>query len=281
MQLSRYGLQTLLFEEQVLGGLLKNANLVENYPGFPGGISGRQLVNRLAAQVKGHPVKIIYKKVEQVFPPGDRQDRTFTIEAGDKQYLARVVVAACGTLPKTLSLVEELPKALRKNAFYEVFPLLPEEDKIIAIIGAGDAAFDYALNLARQNQVVILNRGSRVRALPLLVQRIHQEQKIQYRDNVAIEAIQAGQDHDLSLTLAPGKKDKILECDYLIAAVGREERRDFFSPQLLEQEQSLVNRGLLHLVGDLKNGRYRQATLAVGDGVEAAMKIYEEIGDCA
>jgi len=280
VQLSRYGLQTLLFEEQLLGGLIKNANLLENYPGFPGGITGRQMVHRLSTQIKNHPVQICYEKVKQVFPPEDEQERFFTLSTGDNEYRSRVVVAASGTLPKTTPLVENLPGSLKEKVFYEVFHLLEEKKKNIAIMGAGDAAFDYALNLARENRVTILNRGNRVKALPLLVERVNKNQAIQYRDNSPVTAIEKGRTHALSLALAGDKTKEILEFDYLIAALGREERRDYFSPQLLAREKELMQDGALHLVGDLKNGIYRQVSLAVGDGVKAAMKIYEMIGDC-
>ncbi len=73
-----------------------------------------------------------------------------------------------------------------QSLFYEVYPLIGEKDKEIVIIGAGDAAFDYALNLSCNNRVTILNRGSKIKALPLLFDRIQVNKAIRYLTNTEI-----------------------------------------------------------------------------------------------
>ena len=167
IQLKRYGIVPLLLEKNETGGLLRNANLVENYPGFPGGISGLALVNLFEKQLAENSIRVIFEETTEL----DLKDNLFTVATSRRVYYSRIMVVASGTKPKK-SGISEAAEEVKDKIFYEVYPLLKVKGKKIVIVGAGDAAFDYALNLGKNNEVVILNRSRTTKCLPLLKERV-------------------------------------------------------------------------------------------------------------
>jgi thioredoxin reductase (NADPH) len=265
IQLRRFGLPSLLFEAESPGGLLRNANLVENYPGFPRGIPGRNLVKLFSEQAKGAGVEIIPQKVI-----GLDHRQHFELATTQELYHAQIVVVASGTAPIQFdpSLFSEAASA---RICYEVHSLADIENCDVAIAGAGDAAFDYALNLGRKNRVVILNRGERPRCLPLLWERAVTNPNLRYQTGQTITAIQM--DERLCITCQSAQGQQNIHADYLIGALGRRPRLDFISPRLEAKKADLEQKGVLYFAGDVLNGNFRQTSIAVGDGMMAAMKI--------
>lgn len=270
LQLERYGIRPLVFEEEKIGGLLHNANLVENYPGFPGGIPGPRLVDLFEQQVKDYELNLLHAHLENLDYSNDSFE--FSFEGGTLH--SQLAVIASGTKPRILRDIE-IPDEVQERIYYEVYPLLDEKGKQIAIIGAGDAAFDYGLNLARDNDVYILNRGEKISCLPLLWDRAKLNPRIHYLPQTAITLISAGPDQKIAIECdAPlGSNNYIV--DYLICAIGRDPNLDFISGQFAEKAIQLENSGKLYYIGDVVNGLYRQTAIAVGDGILAAMKIYK------
>lgn len=271
MQLKRYGMQAVVYEGNQAGGLLWNANLVENYPGFPGGIRGPELVKLMVEQAREIGVKIAYEEVTSLDFKGDK----FILRSGQTRKQYRWAAVASGTKPITAAWAD-LPAGVDKLIFYEVYPILLEKWKKIIVVGAGDAAFDYALNLAWQNEVAILNRTTTRACLPLLFDRAHGHPNITYFQNIAISQLELDEAaNQLNLTCTSPAGMRKMTADYLVYAIGRVPRFDFLSENLLEGQKELMERGRLYLIGDVKNEIYRQTSIAVGDGVLAAMKLYK------
>ena len=275
IQLKRYNIDVILFEGVRLGGLLNNANMVENYPGFPEGIPGEELVNRLKSHLEIHKVNVKHEWVKQLAFEQKGKRKKFRLTTCSSTHYTDVVVAAGGTKPKKSPLFESLKPAFRENVFYEVYPVKHMKGKRIVIIGAGDAAFDYALHLSVHNEVVILNRKSLIKALPLLVNRTEKHDRIQYFDNSRTLDIEGGKKKKLLITYAKGKSENKLETDYILCAIGREPQMDFIAQDITNIKEELINQGRIYFAGDIKNGNYRQAAIAAGNGVETAMRIYE------
>jgi len=278
IQLKRYDIGTILFEGEKLGGLLKHANMVENYPGFPDGIPGEELVKRLKSHLVTHKVNVKYEWVRRLEFVQIGKRKKFRLTTGSSAYYADVIVAAGGTKPKKSPLLESLSPAFREYVFYEVYPVKNVKGKQVVIIGAGDAVFDYALRLSAHNQVLILNRKHRIKALPLLVNRVKKSDRVQYIDNCRLLNIEGGKEKRLLVTYAKGKSEIKTETDYILCAIGREPQMDFFTQDIIEIKEELINQGRIHFAGDIKNGNYRQAAIAAGNGVESAMRIYENMG---
>lgn len=275
IQLKRYGVEPVIFEKDEPGGLLKNANLVENYPGFPRGVTGSELVELMVTQLMDSRVMVIPDEVTNLDFRGD----AFVLRTGKRRYQFKRIAVASGTKPVKAS-TSEVSNLNPRVVHYEVYPILKEKWKKIVIIGAGDAAFDYALNLAWQNEVVILNRGSLLASLPLLVERARSHPNITYHQNIAISRLEldeSGSRVDLVCTSPAGLRK--ISADYLIFAIGREPSLDYFSNTLVQCKEELIANGRLYLIGDVKNEIFRQTAIAVGDGVLAAMKLYKSLAE--
>ena len=268
LQLRRRGVDFRLFERWRVGGLLNNANWVENYPGFPGGITGEALVERFHRQVTELGVEITSEEVLCL----DYTDGQFQAETARGVYQAPVAIIASGTLGSTPEGMLP-PASLRERVLTEILPVKEMTGKRVVIIGAGDLAFDYALNLGRINDVLILNRSQVIKCLPLLWERAGILPGIQYREQTQLAGIQAGEAGGLSLLIESPGGSQVIECDYLVYAIGRQPNTGFISPHLMEMAAELERSKALHRIGDVKRGIYRQTAIAVGDGILAAMQI--------
>jgi len=267
IQLKRQGIAFRIWERDKIGGLVRNAHLVENYPGFPRGISGLDLAQLFKKQLDRLGVRVEFQDVLEL----DYGRGLFSIRTPRGVLSSRVCIVATGTepcrLPATL-----VAQDAQDRVFYEITPLAGVSGKRIAVVGAGDAAFDYALSLARRNEVVILNRGRETKCLPLLRARVKDHPKITYRPNSRVETIQRTKTGlRLRCSGRPGKFSTEVSC--LVAAIGREPRLSFLGPALRRSQPAIQASRRLYLVGDVGHGSFRQTAMAVGDGIRAALDI--------
>lgn len=266
MQLRRQGIDPVVLEREQVGGLLLNANLVENYPGFVKGISGPDLVKLFKGQADRLGVKISMEEVLSAHYESD----LFRIVTNVRELRARILIAASGTHPNKLS--EDIVTVVgQDNVYYQVFPLIDQINKDFLIIGAGDAAFDYALNLSQRNRITILNRGINIKALPLLVERSQNISDINYFSETEISRIYRNESG--RLVAESREKGLAFECDYVLAAIGRIPAFNFADPSIISGLDELLEDQRIFLIGDLQNGSFRQTTIAVADGIRAAMVI--------
>jgi len=275
LQLKRLGIDSLLIEKERVGGLLLNANLVQNYPGFPTGITGLELSRLLGEHLARLNVEVLNAEVTELhyLNSSAQPGGTFLLTTTKGEFRSPIVVVASGTRPRRLTALA-IPDEAVHRVLYEIYPILATRGKRIAIIGGGDAAFDYALTLAKlENEITILNRTSRKRCVTSLWQKATQEGNIVYEDNIRVAsltsmgdglAIQCRRTSNVSITM---------QVDYLVIAAGRSPRTDFITERTKKIIPHLVRHRRLYLVGDVKRGVYRQVAIAVGDGVYAAMKI--------
>jgi len=269
IQLRRSGIDPLLVEESRLGGLLINANLVENYPGFPQGISGPELVRLFSEQLARVGVQPLFERVLEL----DHDGGCFLIRSENRVWRSRTAVIASGTRPRR----PEIPLEVPGRVFYEVAPLAGVKGGEIAVVGSGDAAFDYSLNLARHNRVLLLIRGERAKCLGLLEERVASHPAIELRRHTIVRAVREAKAGRVLVELVGPGGGWEVEADYVIFAIGREARLEFLSPAVREGMAGLQREGVLYMAGDVGNDIYRQASIAVGDGVRAAMMIHRRL----
>lgn len=268
IQLCRLGLKVTMFEKNRIGGLLRSANLVENYPGFPLGITGPNLVGLLEEQLRSFAVDIVFAEVDGLCFENGR----FVVSTRERTFYPGIVVVATGTRPIELNDLE-LPSQFREAICYDISLILHEKGKRIVIVGAGDAAFDYALNLGANNEVVILNRGEVIRCIPLLWQRAAASAAISYHDNTEVSRITGHDDNQIGIECVQQGAPLKLHAHYLVPAIGREPQLSFLTKDDGENHTRQAQDGIIHFVGDVKNGSFRQTAIAVGDGIKAGMKI--------
>ncbi len=262
IQLKRYGIPFVLLEKERVGGMLWNANLVENYPGFPAGISGPKLVGLIEKQMERLGVYITFDTVSKL----RYRNTGFHVMTLQSEYHPRFVVVASGTKPNPFPI--PIPDRARDKVFNDIYHLLSESNKKVVIVGAGDAAFDYALNLTKnRNSVTILSRSRNVKCLGLLWERALAEPGITYRAETPVCGVERDETADrLRVQTEAGE---FLSTDYLLFATGRVPQVSFLPDELLTNDLEGM-----YMVGDVRNGHYRQAVIAAGDGLRAAMDIY-------
>ena len=266
VQLRRFGINFALIEKGETGGLIRSANLVENYPGFPQGISGMKMADFLAKHLERREITPVKDEVLRAGYSGE----LFVTDCRKESYTCRYLIIASGTRPMNFS-AEGWDEVYGKSAFDEIIPLLEVEGKEIAIIGSGDAAFDYALNLGRKNRVVINIRSERPKCLPLLFDRAEENQGIGIRYERVLRKI-SGSGEGMILDWG----DEQEETDYLLTAIGREPNLDFLDDSIRRRMGDLEIQGVLYFAGDVQNGLYRQTAIAGGDGLRAAMGVYNK-----
>lgn len=269
LQLKRYGIDSLIIEKYHLGGLMRNANKVENYLGFPYGISGTDLLENFTHQIKNYNIKIEFDEVMKL----QHKNNEFALTTPLKTYKCKIVVIASGTKPKTITEID-IEKEAAHKVYYEVFELRNVENKNISIIGAGDAAFDYALTLSKRNQVHIFNRGEKVKCLSLLYNKVSSEKNIHYHTQKTLKSIR-NKKSKLSLIFKDNKNFDEHVSDYIIFAAGRKPEIDFLSEIDENKIENLVSNKTLFFIGDVKNGIARQIAIATGDGIKAAFLILD------
>lgn len=270
IQLKRMGLDPLVIEKSQLGGMLPNANLIENYPGFPGGITGPQLAGRMIDQFNAFNIEVIKDEIHQV----RNEKGIFTLNSKKEEYNCTRLVIATGT---NYLVPAYCPEELIEKGFihFDIMGLRQVTGKTIGIIGAGDAAFDYSLTLAENgNDVFIFNRGNFIKALKVLTGKVFINNRINYKENISLSSLELIDYKSLSAIFNSASGISNYSLDYLIFATGRIPGDSFFRESLKGMLPGLVNEHRLFLAGDVINGNCRQVSVAVGDGVKAAMEIF-------
>lgn len=271
--LKRAGLDVEMFERDQAGGLLLNANLVENYPGFPNGIFGVELVKLFTSQLELLDIQITKGNIIEI----SRDDIGYKLMGeNEKEWQARSVILATGTTPKPLEI--DGASTLEGKIFYEVKDIpKPKTGKKIGILGGGDAAFDYALNLASQGcEVDLMFRSKSPCCLPLLEERVRDNPEIRVLPETFPRSVSP--DGEKALLNFEGMDIEKSRVDYVLAALGRLPEKtllmDLHDNAKPDAEDRTTLPGLF-LAGDMLRGRFRQACIAIGDGMLAAMAAEE------
>ncbi len=277
--LQRVGHQPLVFEKDRIGGLLLNANLVENYPGFPEGIGGTELVSLFNEHLENQGVEVMHTEVTEI----KQEKGLFIVATPDGDTETRIVLVTIGTKPKEAGIPGE-NELKGTRLFYEVREIPKKEGKDFVIIGGGDAAFDYALNLSKgARKVDIVCRSKDSSCIRLLHDRAEQTPNITFHKEISSESLSEA-DGRVKVSCKTPEGEKEFDADYVLIACGRESR--WLDVKGLESVSSIGNMTRttvpgLFVAGDVKQGDHRQVGIAVGDGVQAAMSItdYLERGE--
>jgi thioredoxin reductase (NADPH) len=277
--LKRAGIEPLVFEKGEIGGLLLNANLVENYPGFPEGINGKALIHLFIEQLSRLGIEVKKDKVKKVY----YENGIFTLNTDEEEFESRVVIVATGTIPKGIEL-EGQSCLIGKKLFYEIKDIPPpEREDSFGVIGGGDAAFDYALNLSKDvSKVDIIFRSDKAKCLSLLEDRVRKSKNISVHPKTLTLSVEEEGDR-IAVKCRSGGKELTFTSDYTLIACGRKPNLSLLPEEMREslviREDGATNIPGLFIAGDVRRGHFRQTGIAVGDGILCAMSAVNFLGD--
>ncbi len=275
IQLNKFGIDHSIYEKNLPGGLLRNGNLINNYPGIYPAVSGEVLSEKIVKHFKSFGQRVIKAEVESV--DFDKKKDKFVIRMGKDISYSDFLIVASGTIHRKPELFKTIPKILKSAIYFEIDKLIGLSGKKIAIVGGGDCAFDYSLSMSLSNNVIIFNRSVRIRALKELQNKVAAVSGIDHRNCTEVLNIKKGKTKLLNMeTVKFGKKDNE-DFDLVVFAVGRVPMIDFLNNIDENMKNKLMMNSKLLFAGDVKNGFMRQAVIASGDGVESSMKIEKKI----
>ena len=287
----RANLNPLVLTGTLPGGLLTTTSAVENFPGFPDGIDGFELVNRMQQQAERFGARVQFSAVEAV----DFQGTPLRLTADGKQIETRTVIVAAGASHRRLGLESEA-KLEKKGVTYcatcdGALPVF--RDKPLAVVGGGDSACEEALYLTRFGSVVYLvHRRDQLRASKIMAARALSHPKIQpVWDSVVTEILDVSQDKVTGVRLKNVKtgEEQVLDCAGVFIAIGHEPNTAVFKGQLeldkagyiLTVEGPITNRPGVFAAGDCVDRKYRQAITAAGMGCMAAIEAERYLAEVA
>lgn len=278
IQLRRAGLDNLLITDE-LGGKIRNAYLIENLLGFPKGVSGEDFVQFLKQQVRKQDVNYIKRVVKLVeYKNIGTNAFRFVITTDKEQVQSKYLIVGTGSKPKKLEIDGEEEAYSKKRLFYENYEARKHvKEKNVIIIGGGDTAYDYALNIKDSaSNISIIQRSSISKSIPILQTRAQREENINILSGVDLNKIKFD---GKTIMLDAKKKDRILPVigDIIIVAIGREPNLEIISEKILEVYEGKSDNPYLYFVGDVRKDNYRQVSIAMGDGMRAAMEIVKEV----
>lgn len=274
---ARAELKPLVFAGLSFGGQLMLTTEVENFPGFPQGIQGPELMQNMIAQAERFGAEFVYDDVVKV----DFAHRPFLVNGGGKDYRAEAVIIATGASSLWLGLPSEEKfrgKGVSSCATCDGFFF---KDKEIAVIGGGDAAMEEALYLTKfATKVTILNRSDKLRASKIMQERVLANPKITVLYNKVVEEFVGGEKlSGIRLKDIATQENQDLKVEGAFVAIGHKPNTEIFQGQIeLDVKGYIVPRDGtktsvdgVFVGGDVRDYRYRQAVTAAGMGCMAAL----------
>jgi thioredoxin reductase (NADPH) len=277
---ARANLKPVLFQGMQPGGQLTITTDVENYPGYPQGVLGPQMMEDFKAQAERFGTRIQFEQIIEV----DFSARPFTLKTDFDEHAAKAVIIATGASAKLIGLESELRLmghgvsacATCDGAF---FP-----DKEVLVVGGGDSAMEEATFLTRYaSKVTVVHRREEFRASKIMVERAQKNPKIEWALNKTVTDIHAGEDGKIAaVTLHDTKSDEDarVATEGLFVAIGHTPNSQVFQGQLdmneagyvrVEPGRTYTSVPGVFACGDVMDHVYRQAVTAAGTGCMAAI----------
>ena len=283
---ARANLSPLVLAGVKWGGQLMMTTDVENYPGFPEGILGPDLMQLFRKQAERFGAQILNEDVTSV----NLKSRPFTITAGAKTYNSKSIIIATGAEAQWLNLPNEqrlIGRGVSSCAPCDAFFF---KDKKVVVIGGGDSAMEEALVLTKfASEVAIIHRREGFRASKILFDRAKKNEKISFLINsVVMDVLGKDKVEGVKIKDVVSGQEKDLSVDGMFLAIGHKPLSDIFKGQIELDEQGYVRRKPqgdgpgkfqmttsvegIFIAGDIHDYHYRQAVTAAGYGCAAALE---------
>ncbi len=246
--LKRYGINATIYEKNEIGGLIRNAWRVENFPPI-GFLPGRQFAENLKWYVEEYKINVVNDEILCV--------NDYELVGKDGMYSCDVAIVATGTSPKRLIEFEG------PHTFYE-YVQLPKSIKSVAIYGGGDVAIDYAIHAKEEGiEPIVLVKSGKLRAVTKLVEYARQKGlKIHLNEQIFFV------DHKEDVMYIH-TRNGFYTVEALLIAIGRVGNKPVINAKSMEVFE----------IGDVAHPEFRQSSIAIGDGIRCAMEIVLKLNE--
>jgi thioredoxin reductase (NADPH) len=278
---ARANLEPLVFEGFQWGGQLQNTTDVENYPGYPDGIMGPEMMNQFRAQAERFGTRFVTDDVDRVeLSDGGIQK----VYLGDEEHLARTLILAMGAEPRRLGIPGELELSgcgvstcgVCDGAFFK--------GKKVIVIGGGDSAMEDAIFVSKfASELTIVNRRSEFRASKIMQERAAEQPNIDFKTPFVAEEFAGGDGGNLDhvrLRNAETGETEDFSTEGAFVAIGHIPKSEIVTGQVDTDEDGYIrtepgstktNLAGVFAVGDVVDHTYRQAVTAAGSGCKGAL----------
>jgi thioredoxin reductase (NADPH) len=277
---TRGALSTLILAGEKWGGQLMNTSIVDNFPGFPEGILGPDLMMNFKKQAERFGSEVLMKNVTKV----DFSKKTFEIYTGEDKYLAKSVIIATGALIKWLDVKGE--KELIGRGISTCAPCDAPffKNKRVVVVGGGDSAMEEAHILTKYaSEVTLIHRKDSFRATEAMQEKIKNDPKVKILWNTEVTEV-SGNNKLEAIKILNNKDNKTseLKLDGLFVAIGHKPDSDIFKDQIEMDDKGFILHKNFHcgtsvkgvfVAGDVMDKDFKQAIAAAGAGCIAGMEV--------
>lgn len=278
---ARAQLSTLIFEKLVPGGQIAITDVVENYPGFPEGVTGPDISQRLEDQAKKYGAQIVYGEAGTP----KRTGKGFEVPGGGQVYGARALILASGASFRRLGVPGENEFIGRGVSYCATCDGAFFKNKEIMVVGGGDSAIQEGLFLTRfASRVTVIHRRDKLRASPILQDRARQNPKMVFVWDTVVEKISGTQKVEaVDLKNLKSGEARKFRTDGVFIFVGHEPNTAFLKGFVVLDEKgyAVTDPSLATSVpgvfsaGEMRAGAVRQLVAACGEGCAAALAVQE------
>jgi thioredoxin reductase (NADPH) len=276
---ARANLNPLVIEGISFGGQLMITSDVENYPGYPEGVLGPEMMKDFRGQAERFGAEFLTEDVTSV----DFSERPFSVEVGEDEYHARTVIVATGASARQLGLDSEVALQGRGVSYCAVCDAAFFRGKEVVVVGGGDSAMEEAIFLTKfADKVTIIHRRDDFRASPIMYDRARANPKIEFITNAVVDEVLGDEGRVTGVRIRDVNTGETREirAQGLFVAVGHDPNTSLFLEQLEHDKpgylitqpgSTATNIHGVFAAGDVVDHTYRQAVTAAGTGAMAAL----------
>lgn len=288
--LSRARMNTLLIEKALPGGQAILTEIIENYPGFPHGIAGPELMQKMEEQAVGFGLKIEYGEVEEIKIKEGKEDRVRIVKIYNKEYKTLTIILASGAEASKLEVPGEDELRGRGVSYCATCDAPFFKDQKIVVVGGGDTAIEEALYLTKfVREVTIIHRRDRLRATKILQERVFSNKKINFSwDSIATKILGKEKVEGVLIQNKKTGEEKEISCQGVFVFVGNIPNSKFLKDlvklgkkgYILTDDNMMTSQDGIYACGDVRKKLLRQVVTACGEGATAAFaaqKYIEEL----